>query len=72
MCVWGGGGGSKDPKESIKFSITIMHCRCGRPNYTLIVASNPKHRPAFLRFVPGEAIRHFSDILFLLQPLVLI
>lgn len=68
----GRGGGSKDPKESIKFSITIMHCWCGRSNYTLIIASNPKHRCALLRFVPGEDIRHFSDILFLLQPLVLI
>lgn len=49
----------KDPKESIKFSITAMHCQCGRPHYSQITASNPKHRAASLRFVPGEDRQYF-------------
>lgn len=53
----------KDPKESIKFGIPTMHCQCGRPNYTVIIASNPKCRPALLKFVPGEDMQYlFSEI----------
>lgn len=50
---------SKDPKEFIKFSITTTHCWCRRPHYSPITASNPKHRAASLRFVPGEDWQYF-------------
>lgn len=49
----------KDPKESIKFSITTMHCQCGRAHYSQITASNPKHRAASLSSVPGEDRQFF-------------
>lgn len=61
----------KGPKKPIKFSITTMHCQCGQPNYTLIIASNPKCRSTSVKFIPGEGMQYFFSEIFACYNLLL-